>query len=114
MRILNPPSCRSTRIGVGEQEGGDDRDEIDEVAQIDDAAGDRGEMAEEAEPTRSPRISRSGAQPWNRPSTIGEPATVKTKTSAAVTTKAMTWFLVSAETPAPIARKAPAISQLPI
>ena len=76
--------------------------------------GDRAEMAEEADLTRSPRSSHSGAQPWNTPSTIGEPATVKTKTSAAVTTKAMTWFLVSAEMQAPTARKAPAISQLAI
>ena len=43
---------------------------------------------------------------------IGEPATVKMKTSAAVTTKAMTWFFVIAETHAPTARNAPAISQL--
>src|SRR5204863_9892601 len=34
--------------GVGGQERDHDRDEIDEVAQIDDAAGDRGEMAEQA------------------------------------------------------------------
>ena len=26
----------------------------------------------------TPRVSHSGAQPWKKPSTIGEPATVKT------------------------------------
>ena len=48
------------------------------------------------------------------PSTTDEPAAVNTKASAAVTTKAMTWFFVRAETQAPMASNAPAISQLPI
>src|SRR5215468_2308151 len=54
----------------------------------------------------------SGAQPLMKPKTIGEPLTVNTKHTAAVTTKAITWFLVSAERHAPIARKAPAIRKL--
>ena len=36
------------QYGIGGQERDDDRQEIDEVAQIDDAAGDRAEMAEQA------------------------------------------------------------------
>src|ERR1700736_4158260 len=52
--------------GVGREERDDDRDEIDDVAQIDDAAGDRREMAEQAragdsadEPTRRPALQQS-------------------------------------------------------
>ena len=56
--------------------------------------------------------SPAGAQPRNSPSTVEVPAAISTNTSAAVTTKAMTWFLVAADTAAPIARIAPAISQL--
>src|SRR5712692_5087411 len=36
--------------GVGGEKGDHDRDEIDQIAQVDDAAGDRGEMAEDAGP----------------------------------------------------------------
>ena len=57
-------------------------------------------------------IKPSGAQSCSSPNTVGVPATLSTKTRAAVTTKAMTWFLVAAETAAPIAKTAPAISQL--
>ena len=82
------------------------------VAQIDDAARNRAEMAEKAHRVAA-RISHSGAQPWSMPSTIDEPATMNMNGSTAVTTKAMTWFFVIAETQAPRASIAPAISQLP-
>src|SRR5258708_26099063 len=48
-------ACASIRFleidehGIGEQEGADHREEIDGVARVDDAAGDRREMGEEAE-----------------------------------------------------------------
>src|SRR3546814_13226635 len=35
-----------------------------------------------------------GAQPWKKLSTIGAPATVNTKQTSTLITKAMTWFLV--------------------
>ena len=54
-----------------------------------------------------------GAQGRNAASTRSTPLIRNRKQAAAPTTKAITWFLVSAETQAPMAMKAPAISQLP-
>ena len=46
----------------------------------------------------------AGAQPVKKLSTSGVPLTVKIRQTTAVSTKAMTWFLVSAEKALPIAR----------
>src|SRR5258706_9253304 len=54
-----------------------------------------------------------GAQPVKNPSTTDEPDTVSRKHTTAASTNAITWFLVSAEIAAPMARNAPAISKLP-
>ena len=100
------------RVGVEEER--DHGDEEHRVAQIDDAAHDRVEMGEEAE--RGDRVDQRlrAAQPARKPSTIGEPLTVKRKQAAAVSTKAITWFLVKADSAAPMARNAPAMRKLPI
>ena len=58
-------------------------------------------------------VNQSGAQPAKKLRTTAVPLTVKRNATAAVTTKAMTWFLVVAEIQAPIARMPPAISRLP-
>src|SRR3546814_19093015 len=50
-----------------------------------------------------------GAQPWKKLSTIGAPATVNTKQTSTLITKAMTWFLVMALRQEPTARSPPAL-----
>ena len=54
-----------------------------------------------------------GAQERKAASTRSMPLIRNRKQTAAATTKAITWFLVSAETQAPMAMNAPAITQLP-
>ena len=54
-----------------------------------------------------------GAQGRNAASTRSTPLIRNRKQAAAASTKAMTWFLLSADMQAPIAMKAPAIAQLP-
>ena len=57
--------------------------------------------------------TKGGAQALNRSRTRGKPLNTKPRHTTALSTKAMTWFLVSAEKQDPMARKAPAISALP-
>ena len=58
--------------------------------------------------------SDCGAQPENRSMTIGKPLSRKAKQTTTDRMKATTWLRVRADMQAPMARKLPAISQLPI
>ena len=57
--------------------------------------------------------TKGGAQGRNAARTRSTPLMRNRKRTASPTTNAITWFLVRAETQAPIAMKAPAIAQLP-
>ena len=70
-------------------------------------------LVSDARDTQVVNVRNAGTMPFLPDDAVIEvPAAISTKTKAAVTTKAMTWFLVAADTAAPIARMAPAISQL--
>ena len=58
-------------------------------------------------------VTTSGAQALKKSCTVSNPDSRNRKHITMLTTNAMTWFFVSAETNEPIARKPPAIRKLP-
>ena len=61
-----------------------------------------------------PSTTSCGAQPENRSSTSGNPASRKPKQTTTVRMNAITWLRVNADRQEPMARKPPAISRLPM